>query len=185
MAGRAASVALLLAAAVAACAGPGPTPSPTIAPTPPPTPTLAATIPIRVSFKGGLNCNIGFDFSCAPSLSVLEAGTDVPDAWRPADTDPSWDTHEGMTGTAKPAKWSLMRGTPAATPGSHLLVISLTGSSDVVSFNPDGTIASELLARCATEVRVAPDASVVKVVVTFHPDPESARATCSIKVQPT
>jgi hypothetical protein len=81
----------------------------------------------------------------------------------------------------KAGKWTLLRGTPAADPGEHLLVISLIGASDVVSFNPDGSVATELLARCTAEVDIAPDSEAVDVLVTFVSEPDTTVATCTVE----
>src|SRR5262245_27406878 len=148
---RHAAVAAILASALAACAVPTPTPSaspsaePTASAEPTPSATADATIPINVRFAGGLNCNIGFSYSCAPSLTVMEPDAVVPASFRRAATDPWWDPRAGTFQPVKASKCTLLGGTPAISPGRHLLVMSLIGSSDVASYNPDGTIATELL----------------------------------------
>jgi hypothetical protein len=176
-----ATVVLALAGCAVPVPSPSPSPSATVAPSPAPSPTLAATIPITVSFKGRVNCNIGFDFYCSPWLSVLEPGTNVDDAWRPSVTDPLWQTRGDGMQAVDGKHWKLLRGSPATAPGRKLLVVSLVGQSDIQSYNPDGTVATELMGRCAREVDVAANAERVDIVVTFKPDPATGRATCKIK----
>ena len=173
---------VIVASLLAGCAVPAPTPAPSPAPTPVPTPppTVAATIPIHVTFKGTVNCELGVSYSCGPSLSVLEPGADVPDSWQPPVTDPMWDPRGGGMEAVEGTHWTLLRGSPVTAAGRHLLVVSLTGSSDVPSYGPDGTIARDLLGRCTTEVDVAPDAQGLDIVVAFKPQPATTRATCTI-----
>ena len=175
--GRRAAVVAIFGSLLAACAAP--IPSPSASPDPSasrwPTPPLAATVPINVRFRGNVNCNIGFSFACAPSLSVFEAGAEVPDDWRRADNDPWWSS------SGRGATWTLLGGVPAVAPGQHQLVISLIGSSDVASRNPDGTVASELMGRCTAEVDVALDATSLDIVVRFADEPDETAATCTIE----
>jgi hypothetical protein len=129
-----------------------------------------------------VNCNLGFSFYCAPRLSVLEPGTAVPDAWRPLATDPTWQTRDEDMRNVGARRWTLLRGEPATTPGRHLLVVSLIGASDVASYNPDGSAATELMGRCSTEVDVPPGVGSIDVVVRFTSEPETTAATCEIQV---
>ena len=73
---------------------------------------------------------------------------------------------------------------PSLSPGRHRLVVSLLGSSDTPSINPDGSWAFDALGRCTSDVDVRPDTTAIRLVVTFVPDPSSFRATCSIEVAP-
>lgn len=180
--------------AAIACAAPRPSSSPTSEPTvaasptseptlaASPTPAAPATIPIRVQFRGDVNCNIGFSFYCAPYLSVLEPGTELAASWRPAAGDASWATRGDDMQPVGGRRWTLLRGSPAAGPGRHLVVISLIGTSDLVSYNPDGSVATELLGRCAATLDVAPDAEAVEVLVTFESEASSTAATCRVEV---
>jgi hypothetical protein len=172
----------ILGSLLAACAAPTPSPSPSSTPEPTPSPTLEATIPVNVQFKGRVNCNIGFAFYCSPSLSVVEPGTDLPDSWRPGEADPIWHTRGEQNQNVNGRRWTLLRGEPVVAPGPHRLVVSLLGQSDVASYNPDGTVASELMGRCTTDVDVAPDAASLDLVVTFESEPEDTAATCTITV---
>ena len=182
---RGAAILAALGAVVAGCAQHPPLPSTTVAPTQAgiPSPSAAPAIPIHIRFEGRVNCNIGFSFACGPRLSVLDAGTPVPASWRPSATDPQWDTRGGGMQDVKASRWPRLRGGPAAGPGRHLLVVSLIGASDVVSFNPDGSVATELLARCSADVDVAPDADALNLLVTFVPRPDSTLATCTVGIE--
>lgn len=60
--------------------------------------------------------------------------------------------------------------------------MSLLGSSDVPSYNPDGSRALDFLGRCSTEVDVKPAETSVSVVVTFVPNSQDFDATCSFQL---
>ena len=181
---RRAAVVAVLGSLLAACSAPMPTasPRPSAKAGPSATAAAAATIPINVQFRGRVNCNLGFSFYCAPSLSVLEPGTDLPESLRPSESDASWQTRGDDMQNVGGRQWTLLRGAPATAPGRRLLVISLIGASDVASYNPDGTVATELMGRCATEVDVAPDADAIDVVVRFQSEPETTVATCTVRL---
>jgi hypothetical protein len=182
---RRAAVAAVLGSVLAACAVPMPTapPPPSASGGPSPSVTVAvATIPINVQFRGRVNCNLGFSYYCAPSLSVLEPGTDLPETLRPSESDASWQTRGDDMQNVGGRRWTLLRGAPATAPGRRLLVISLIGASDVASYNPDGTVATELMGRCSTEVDVAPYTDAVDIIVRFESEAETATATCTVEL---
>ena len=171
-------VALIVSLAVLGLAGCGSTPPPSTTPSPPPPSTAPpapssppAAIPVHVRFAGPrLNCVNNFPYSCTATLSLVPAGTAVPDEWRPSAADPWW-----VPGDPKPAVAG-----PTATPGEHRLVVSVLGTYDVPSYAPDGSRAFDLLSRCWADVDV-PTAGALDVLITFsHPDPASFRVSCSV-----
>ena len=170
--------ALLVALAVVGLAGCGPMPPPSTTPPPPPPSTAPpsaasppATLPVHVRFDGPrLSCVNNFPYACTATLSLVQAGTAVPDEWRPSAADPWWEP-----GDSRP-----LGAEPAAAPGPHRLVVSVLGSYDVPSYAPDGSRAFDLLSRCWTDVDV-PTAGALDVLVTFsNPDPASFRVSCSV-----
>lgn len=176
---------LLVSLGVAACGVP-PAPATTTAPgatTPVMTPSLTAdAVPITVRFGGRIGCAM-FPYSCTATLSVLGPNADIPEAWRPAPTDPWWGAEDSTGSTAGTFDPKPLAGSPAAAPGRHLLVVSLLGSYDTPSYAPDGSRAFDLLGRCVTDVEVEASAGGLRVVVTFTPDDASFRASCTVIVQ--
>ena len=127
-----------------------------------------------------------FPYSCSAWLSVLPAGpgSTVPGEWRPASTDPWWGPDGDLT--SSPHLATEPYGTlPSAPVGMQQIVISLLGVSDVPSYKPDGTVATDLLARCIGPVDVGPETTVVDVRVTIKPgdDPASSPHQCSVSVR--
>ena len=174
---RAARLALaLVAVGVGACSSPPPPTAPTTPPpagSPPP-----AAVPLDVRFAGRIGCAT-FPYNCTATLSVLEPGTDVPDAWRPPPSDPWWGADDSQGTTAQTFDPKPLGGSPATIPGLHRLVVSLLGSYDTPSYGPDGSRAFDLLSRCTTDV-VVPAAGGLDVLITFTPDEASFRASCTV-----
>ena len=130
---------------------------------------------------GGIGC-ASFPDNCTATLSVLAPGTAVDEAWRPPEHDPRWlPDYRGGTTTDRFAPQPV-GAVPVLTAGDHLLVVSLLGTSDVPSFHPDGSEATDLLARCSTLAGVEGDGDPMDVVVTFTPSETTFDATCSIEV---
>lgn len=168
-------IALLAVVALAGCGTPPPSRT-TPPPSPPATPSSApssplAAIPMHVRFAGPrLNCVNNFPYACTATLSLVQAGTAVPDEWRPSAADPWWEP-----GDSRP-----LGAEPAAAPGPQRLVVSVLGSYDVPSYAPDGSRAFDLLSRCWTDVDV-PTAGALDVLITFSdPDPASFKVSCSV-----
>ena len=167
--------------AVAGCSpAPVPSASPTVAATPTivATPTGATGATLRVKLGGKIRC-ASFPYGCGPTLTVLPAGTTVSDAWRPPLTDPFWAPDYSSGGTADHFGATVVGTVPKLPLGMHELVISLLGSYDVVSFNPDGSKALDLLGRCTLDVEVTSVDQVVSVLVTFMPG-QDFDASCTI-----
>ena len=132
---------------------------------------------LDVAMAGEVQCT-SFPYSCAAYLSVLPPGTTVEPAWRPALHDPWW----GAEAIGSPRLDDTpVFAVPALPPGRHRLLISLLGRSDIVSYAPDGSVASDLLSRCYLDVEVAPDATDVPIVVTFTPDPSQWGGSCRVE----
>jgi hypothetical protein len=148
----------------------------------PPSPRPAASVILDARMVGRIAC-ASFPSNCTATLSVLEPGTAVDDAWRPSEADPVWLPDYRGRRTTDHFLPMPVGDVPALTPGSHLLVASLLGVSDVPSVNPDGTEATDMLGRCSADVDVAAGADVVVAVVTFAPTASSLEATCSIEVE--
>lgn len=170
----------ILAAAtllVAACATPAPSPEPTPMQAPA---TPIPTTTLDVSMLGPLWCST-FPNWCSARLSILEPGATVLDSWRPPQTDPWWGGAEDQ-GMSPDHFTDTPYGTvPLLAAGSHELVVSLIGGTDLVSYNPDGTVSTELLGRCQRTVTIPPVTALLEVRVTFTPEAGSFRATCSIE----
>lgn len=167
--------------AVAACLpAPVPSASPNATATPPiaATPTSVAGATLSVKLGGKIRC-ASFPYGCGPTLSVLPAGTAVNDAWRPPPSDPFWPPDYSSGGTADHFQATASGALPRLPVGGHELVISLLGSYDVVSLNPDGSRALDLLGRCAVDVEVTSVDQVVSVLVTFTPG-QDFDASCTI-----
>lgn len=131
---------------------------------------------------GTIGC-ASFPYACTATVSVLPADAQVPDNWRPPATDPVWVPDYGNGGTTDHLMASPSGDPPTLTPGRHQLIVSLLGSYDTPSLNPDGTVATDLLARCSARVSVGVGAQPLSAVVTFTPDYESFRGSCSINVE--
>jgi hypothetical protein len=171
-----------MAVALLGCS-PTPSPFPTGPTTPAPTP-LASPSPssdsgaeLVVDLGGTIGCGM-FPYSCRAVLSVVPAGTEVEAVWRPPDTDPWWapdgPSSEGFD--PKP-----VGGIPTLAPGGNRLIISLLGSYDTPSYDPDGSIATDLLSRCSIDIDLDPAAGPVEVQVTFTPDGLSFGGSCTIE----
>jgi len=135
-----------------------------------------AGVRLDVEMAGTIRCSM-FPYACAAYLSVLPPGTTVDAAWRPAPYDPWWGTRtnggERLDGAPV---WTV----PDLPVGRHRLLISLLGSSDVVSFTPDGQVAQDLLSRCYLDVDVTPETRRVGIVVTFTPGESQLGGTCRV-----
>ena len=167
----------LIALGISACSVP---PAPTAGRATPPTATPpAAAVPLNVRFGGRIGCAT-FPYNCTVTLSVMEPNADVPDAWRPAPSDPWWGADYSKGTTAETFDPKPLGGSPAARPGRHRLVISLLGSYDTPSYGPDGKQAFDLLGRCTVVVEVTPVAGGLNLLVTFTPDEASFRASCTV-----
>jgi hypothetical protein len=103
----------------------------------------------------------------------------VSDDWRPPSSDPFWAPDYSSGGTATQFEPTASSPLPRLPLGTHELVISLLGSYDVVSLNPDGSKALDLLGRCTLEVEVTSVDQVVSVLVTFTPG-QDFNASCTI-----
>lgn len=169
----------LLAVVMAGCGAP-PTPSTgsVQATAAPATSSPAAAAALTVRHSGKIGC-AAFPYGCFATMSVLEPGTVVADAWRPPATDPRWIPDASTTDLFDPTPAGMV---PALTVGRHLLVVSLLGTYDVPSYGPDGSRAFDLLSRCSAEVEVLPSAAPIEVVVTFVPDGVSFGGTCTLDV---
>jgi hypothetical protein len=94
-------------------------------------------------------------------LTVHAPGTAV-DSWRVSpETDPTWQGL--MTGGFDPTP-SLV---PTAPIGPPLLVLSVLGSDDTPSFNPDGSRQRPLIGRCSVEADIPVSTNPAEVLVTF------------------
>jgi hypothetical protein len=142
----------------------------------------AADVRLDVRMAGAIGC-ASFPYGCAATVSVLPADARVSDAWRPPTTDPVWVPDYSAGGTTDHFVATPSGGTPTISPGRHLIVVSLLGSYDAPSFNPDGTVATDLLARCSTDVTAVVGSPAVSAVVTFTPGSESFRGSCWISVE--
>jgi len=132
---------------------------------------------------GEIEC-ANFPSSCVATVSVLPPDTAVPDSWRPPEADPIWepDFTDGYT-YADHLVATPVGDLPVLAPGRHLVVVSLLGSSDVPSINPDGTVATILLARCSAMVDARPSALTLTAVVTIAPKPDVRDGGgCSIRI---
>lgn len=181
-----AALELLLALAVLTVAACSPGPVPTV---PPLTPTIAGpTSPaaesgarLAVTFGGKIGCAT-FPYGCTAALSVLPAGTPVTADWRPTASEPWWAPDYAQGTTTDRFDPTPVGSLPTIPIGQHEIVISLLGSSDVPSYNPDGSRAFDLLGRCMSNVEVGSTTSQVDVLVTFTPDHDSFRASCVLEV---
>ena len=167
---------------------PAPTSSPTsiaLAPSPSPS-TVPATDGARLSvrFAGTIHCAV-FPYGCFAAISSLQPGAVVSADWRPPLSDPRWGPDFGSEG-ASPGHVDLtpLGTVPNLAIGPHRLVLSLLGSYDTPSFAADGTVATDLLARCVGDVDVMATTRTVAVVITFTPDPETFGGTCRLAVAP-
>jgi hypothetical protein len=139
-------------------------------------------VPLDVRMAGTIGC-AQFPYGCAARVSVLGPDAVVADAWRPPDTDPVWlpDFTDGVY-TTDHLQPKPVGSPPVLAPGRHLVVVSLLGTYDTPSLNPDGSPATDLLARCSATVDVGPGSGPLTADVTFVPDESSFGGTCSIEV---
>ena len=192
--GSAMRLALALALATAGLAGcaspvpvsPGP-PTPTsspaaFAPSPSPSPSEGG-VPFEVRMAGKIGC-AQFPYGCFARLSVLGPDARLTSTWRPPETDPEWIPElTDSVDTTDHLQLQPVGSPPVLAPGRHLVVVSLLGSYDTPSLNPDGSVATDLLARCTATVEVASGSGPLAAVVTFVPDGSSFGGTCSIKIE--
>lgn len=144
---------------------------------PAPAATSAPGVELVVELDGKIGCN-AFPYGCLAKLSVLPAGTDVGSSWRPSAEDTGWAPAAMGDDTLDPTPY---RPIPTLAPGASRLVVSLLGSYDTPSYAPDGSISTDLLARCILDVEVDPATGPVTVRVTFTPDGISFGGTCAIE----
>ena len=171
--------AVLFLPVVTACSPSVPSPS-SSRPLPSATPV---SIGIEVTISGTIGCAT-FPYSCTVALSVVEPGTTLSSSWRPAATDPWWgpDWSPGMHATRLDPT---VRGNlPSLVPGDHTLVVSILGSSDTPSFNPDGSIATDLIGRCQTETGVGSSATRLIVTILLTPGETGLDTSCSVAAMP-
>lgn len=145
-----------------------------------PGPPVETGARLAVRFDGALGCAL-FPYACSVTLSVLPAGTDVPDDWRPPITDPWWGADGPGDQSVDP---QAIGNVPTLPPGSHRLVASVLGSYDTPSYAPDGSVARDLLARCWLDVDIEPATAQVAVRISLEPDGTSFGGTCSIDLVP-
>jgi hypothetical protein len=138
---------------------------------------------LDVRFAGPIHC-ASFPYGCTATLSVLEPDAAVASDWRPSSSDPQWSPDYGAGTSTDHFAPKPNLTVPAVSTGRHQLVISLLGSYDTPSYGPDGSGATDLLARCTTQIDVQPSEQPLAVVVTFVPDPASFGGTCSLAVGP-
>jgi len=140
----------------------------------------ASLAPMDIRFAGSIGC-ASFPYGCTATLSVVEPSAVLSDAWRPPSSDPWW-APDWTAGTEAhhfaPTPVGLV---PGLSPGQHQLVVSLLGSSDVPSYNPDGSRAFDLVGRCSATVDVPATATSVSVVVTFVPNGANFQTACSLQ----
>jgi hypothetical protein len=163
----------LMVVTSAACS---PTPVPSTSPAA--TPIVDSGARLSVELAGTIRC-ASFPYGCAPTLSVLPPRTTVTDDWRPPASDPFWPPDYSKGSSTDHFEPTPVGTLPRLPVGEHELVISLLGSSDVVSLNPDGSRAFDLLGRCALNVDVTSVDDVVQVKVTFTPG-QDFFASCKI-----
>ncbi len=148
-----------------------------------PSASLVAGVPLDVRMAGKIGC-AQFPYGCFARLSVLAPTAMVADAWRPPDTDPEWapDFTDSVYSTdhLQPGP---VGSPPVLAPGRHLVVVSLLGSYDARSLKPDGSLVTDLLARCSATVEVGARSGPLTAVVTFEPEESSFGGTCLIKIK--
>ncbi len=163
---------------LAACASPAPLPS-----EPAPASPGAVSVPVEVRMAGKIGC-AQFPYGCWAAVSVLPQGTVVSEAWRPPVTDARWvpDSAESIHSSDHLVP-EPDHPLPDLARGQQTLVVSLLGALDVPSYTPDGTLATDLLARCSVDVDTRSGTGPVVAVVTFTPNPASFSGSCSIEVE--
>lgn len=146
-----------------------------------PSPSPIEHLRIEVRSAGRLTCN-SFPYGCGGWLSILPPDAPV-DFVVPPSSDLTW-TPEPETGTrADGAEPTLIGVIPAARVGRHLVVVRVTGSYDVASYESDGSLAVDLVSRCTSPVDFPAGTIGAVIVVTFDADGTSYRAPCSIEVK--
>jgi hypothetical protein len=177
----------LLMSAVGLLAGCGVPPSPepvTASPTSVASPSASAAIPVQVRFAGKIGC-ANFPYGCTATLSDLDPSTVVTTDWRPPASDPWWAPDWSQGTQSDHFDPTPVTPVPGLVAGSHQLVVTLLGSSDIPSYNPDGSRAFDLVGRCSTELDIPARAASVSVVVTFEPNGENYQTACSLKATTT
>jgi hypothetical protein len=162
-------------ALVAAACSPAPVPSTS----PPATPIVDSGAHLAVELAGTIRC-ASFPYGCGATLSVLPAGATVTDDWRPPASDSFWPPDYSKGSGTDHFESTPVGDLPRLPVGEHELVMSLLGSSDVVSLNPDGSRALDLLGRCSLNVDVTSATEFVKVKITFTPG-QDFFASCRIE----
>jgi len=143
----------------------------------------APVVPMDIRFGGTIGC-ASFPYGCTATLSVLDPNVVVTDAWRPPSSDPWWAPDWSAGTQASHFEPTPVGTVPGVSPGRHQLVVSLLGSSDVPSYNPDGGRAFDLVGRCSAEVDVPVPAEVVNILVTFVPNGANFQTACSLEAAP-
>src|SRR5262249_13718123 len=141
-------------------------------------PPSGAVLSVRLG--GEIQC-AGFPYSCRATLSVLPPDTALADDWLPPDTDPWWGpAWQGMTANAFDPK--PVGAMPTLPMGRSELLVLVLGSSDVVSFRPDGRRGEDRLGECRLDVDVDAEAQELPIRITFEPaDPSTFAVTCTIE----
>jgi hypothetical protein len=148
-----------------------------------PSPSPIEHLEIEVHSAGRLTCN-SFPYGCGGWLNILPPDAAV-DFVVPPSSDLGW-TPEPERGTpAEGAEPTLIGVIPAATVGPHLVVVTVTGSYDVASYESDGSLAVELVSRCTSPVDFPAGTISAVIVVTFDADGTTYRAPCSIELAAT
>jgi hypothetical protein len=73
---------------------------------------------------------------------------------------------------------------PTVFPGKHRLLMSMLGSYDVASYDANGELAQDLLARCSVDLEATEGSGPIDVLVTFTPIGSGWEATCEVVVGP-
>ncbi len=139
-------------------------------------------VSLEVRMTGRIACAT-FPYGCTATVSVLPPDAQVPDAWRPPATDPYWVPDYSNGGTTDHFLPEPSGAVPTLAPGRNLVVVSLVGAYDTASFNPDGTLATDLLSRCTALADVTTGSQALAAVVTFTPNELDFGGTCSIEIE--
>jgi hypothetical protein len=148
------------------------------APADPPAPPRP--ILLHVHFAGSIRCST-FPYSCGATLSII--GVEQPvDATKPAATDAQWFVPTMGATIFDPAP---IGGAPSVLPGKHRLVMSMLGQYDTPSYDANGEIARDLLARCSADIEPTDGSGPIDVLVTFTPVGPDWDAICELQVTPS
>ena len=146
--------------------------------------STGALIPANVRFAGKIGC-ANFPYGCTATLSVLDPSTVVPTDWRPPASDPWWAPDWSQGTQSDHFDSTPVTAVPGLIAGRHQLVVTLLGSYDVTSFNPDGSRAFDLVGRCSTELDIPATAASVSILVTFVSNGENFQTACSLEATTT